>query len=276
MDFLDKQKRLIATLQGYGSCAVAFSGGVDSALVAKAAVIALGDSAVAITGTSDSLAAGELEQAAETAKLIGIRHRVIATHEFDNPNYVANATDRCFHCKDELYTKIDSILRELQVDVVVNGANVDDLGDFRPGLHAAANHHVRSPLADCGLTKAEVRRLAMEWQLPVWDKPATPCLSSRVAYGEEVTPERLRMIDRSERYLKELGFRIVRVRYHTGDMARIEVATDELPRLWQLDLAEVSRSIREFGFRWVTVDLEGFRSGSLNGFVALETLELKP
>ena len=170
-------------LAGYGRCAVAFSGGVDSAVVAKAAQVALGDAAVAVTGTSDALAAGELEAARDLAAQIGIRHVVISTEEFANPDYVANKADRCYHCKTELYSQLGRMRERLGVDVVVNGANADDLGDYRPGMQAADEHDVRSPLAECGLTKQEVRQLAASWELPVADKPATPCLSSRVAYG---------------------------------------------------------------------------------------------
>ena len=190
---------------------VAYSGGVDSAVVAKAAQLALADRAVAVTGTSYSLADGELNAARQLAELIGIRHQVLETREFDNPSYVRNSADRCYHCKTELYTRLDHYLADLDVDVIVNGANADDLGDYRPGMQAANEHKVQSPLADCGLSGSEVRQLAAQWSLPVWDKPATPCLSSRVAYGEEVTPERLAMIDAAERFLREHGLVELRV-----------------------------------------------------------------
>ena len=192
MSSLDaKRDSLLAALRQLESCAVAFSGGVDSAVVAKAAAIALGDAAVAVTGTSASLAAGELEAAEQIAKLIGIRHVVVATDELESPDYLKNAPDRCYHCKTELYTQLERLLPKLDVKAIVNGANADDLGDYRPGMRAASEHRIHSPLADCGITKAEVRELAAAWGLPVWDKPATPCLSSRIAYGEEVTPDRL-------------------------------------------------------------------------------------
>jgi uncharacterized protein len=266
----EKRAALLAALARLGSCAVAFSGGVDSAVVAKAAALALGEQAVAVTGTSASLASGEREQAEELARLIGIRHVVIDTHELESGDYARNAPDRCFHCKTELYSRLENLLPQLGVRAIVNGANADDLGDYRPGMQAAANYRIVSPLADCGLTKAEVRQLAADWGLPVWDKPATPCLSSRIAYGEEVTPERLAMIDRAEQYLRGLGLREFRVRYHKGDLARIEVPLAELPRLIETDgRRELAAEFRRLGFKFVTLDLEGFRSGSLNQLVQI-------
>src|SRR5437764_6177564 len=227
----DKRDALLTALQQVGSCAVAFSGGVDSAVVAKAAVLALGNAAVAVTGTSASLAEGELEAAEQLARTIGIRHLVIATDELSQPDYLKNAPDRCYHCKTELYAQLEALLPKLGVKAIVNGANADDLGDYRPGMQAAAEHRIHSPLADCGIRKAEVRELAASWGLPVWDKPATPCLSSRIAYGEEVTPERLAKIDRDEQFLRRQGLANLRVLYHGGDLARIEVPGSELPRL---------------------------------------------
>src|SRR5437868_2183257 len=215
-----KRDALLETIRTLRSCAVAFSGGVDSAVVAKAAALALGKSAVAVTGTSASLAEGELETARQVAELIGIRHIVIATDELSRPDYLKNAPDRCYHCKTELYTQLEALLPKLGVKAIVNGANADDLGDYRPGMQAASEHRIYSPLAGCGITKAEVRELAAGWGLPVWDKPATPCLSSRIAYGEEVTPERLAMIDRAEQFLRGQGLQNLRVRYHRGDLAR--------------------------------------------------------
>ena len=226
-----KRDRLLSVIAGYGSCAVAFSGGVDSAVVAKAAQLALGDKAVAVTGVSDSLAQGELAEAERLAVCIGIRHQVLSTDEFSQADYRRNAPDRCYHCKTELYAQLEGMAAPLGVAVIANGANWDDRGDHRPGMHAATEHSVRSPLLECELTKAEVRQLAADWELPVWDKPASPCLSSRIAYGEEVTPERVAMVDAAEQFLKSRGFRELRVRYHKGDMARIEVPLAELPRL---------------------------------------------
>src|SRR5262245_57080177 len=272
MNSLDaKRDALIAALRGLESCAVAFSGGVDSAVVAKAAAISLGDAAVAVTGTSASVAVGELEAAAELARLIGIRHVVIATDELQSPEYLRNAPDRCYHCKTELYTQLERLLPQLGVKAIVNGANADDLGDYRPGMQAASEHRIHSPLADCGISKAEVRELAAGWSLPVWDKPATPCLSSRIAYGEEVTPDRLAIIDQAEQFLRSRGLINLRVRYHKGDLARIEVPLAELPRLCDGELRrELTAELRRLGFKFVTLDLEGFRSGSLNQLVQIQ------
>ncbi|MEX0938866.1 MAG: ATP-dependent sacrificial sulfur transferase LarE [Pirellulales bacterium] len=273
-DLVTKRDRLLLLMRGYGSCAVAFSAGVDSTVVAKAAQLALGESAVAITGTSASLAEGELDEARRLAEQIGIRHQVIATGELDSADYVRNAPDRCYHCKTELYTEMGRFASQLGVAVLVNGANVDDLGDYRPGMQAASEHRVESPLAECGITKQEVRQLAAEWELPVWDKPATPCLSSRIAYGQAVTPERLAMIDKAEQYLRELGLPVVRVRYHEGDVARLEVPPDALARLCSQEIREpLVKRFKELGFRFVSLDLEGFRSGSLNNLVPLDVLQ---
>ena len=270
-----KRDRLLDVLRGYGSCAVAFSGGVDSAVVAQAAQLALGESAVAVTGTSASLAQGELDEAIQLARQIGIRHEVISTNEFANPEYLKNSPDRCYHCKTELYTNLDGMAERLNVAVAANGANTDDQGDHRPGMIAASEHAVRSPLIEAGLNKQEVRQLAAHWGIPVWDKPATPCLSSRIAYGEEVTPERVSMIDNAERYLRTQGLRELRVRYHPGDVARIEVPVEALSRLCSPEVREdLVRQFRQLGFKLVTLDLEGFRSGSLNTLIPSESLRL--
>jgi len=226
----EKLDRLLRLLESYGSCAVAFSGGLDSAVLAKAAATALGDRAVAVTGTSQSLARGELDQARAVARQIGIRHEVIETGELSIPEYQRNQADRCYHCKNELFTRVEELARRLDVAVVADGSNRDDHGEHRPGIRAARDRKVESPLAECGLTKDELRTLAAHWAIPIWNKPATPCLSSRIAYGEEVTPERLQMIDGSERFLRERGFEPLRVRYHRGDVARIEVGADALAR----------------------------------------------
>jgi pyridinium-3,5-biscarboxylic acid mononucleotide sulfurtransferase len=272
-DLNAKRQQLIDLIRGLPECAVAFSAGVDSTVVAKAAQIALGDRAVAVTGISPSLAEGELEQARHLAELIGIRHETIVTDEFQNPDYRKNAPDRCYHCKSELYTQIERIAPKLNVEVILNGANADDLGDYRPGTQAAAEHRVRSPLAECHITKEEVRQLAADWDLPIWDKPAMPCLASRIAYGEEVTTERLEMIDRGEQFLRRHGFPTVRVRYHQGDVARLEVPADKLVDLCRDDLRlALVEHFKQLGFRFVAMDLEGFRSGSLNVLVPIEVL----
>jgi uncharacterized protein len=268
-----QRERLVETLRGYGRVAVAFSGGIDSTVVAQAAYEALGDAAIAVTAVSESLAVGELEEAQELARKIGIRHRVIHTEEFTDPNYLRNDSDRCYFCKSELYGRLLGMLGELLVDVIASGANTDDMGDYRPGLRAASEHGVRHPLQECGLSKADVRVLARAWELPTWDKPATPCLSSRIAYGEDVNPERVRMVGQAEQWLRQRGFRMLRVRYHKGDLARIEVPLDDLPRFVELELrGELIPAFRTLGFKFVTLDLEGFRSGSLNSMIPVENL----
>jgi uncharacterized protein len=260
-----QRDRLLVLLRSYGSCAVAFSGGLDSTVLAKAAQLALGDRAVAVTGVSASLAVGELDGAKQLAQQIGIRHEVIETGELSNPAYRANQADRCYHCKTELFVQVEQLAERLGVAVVADGSNRDDLGEYRPGMKAARERKVKSPLAECGLTKAEIRQLAEYWELSTWDKPATPCLSSRIAYGEQVTPERLAMVDRAERFLRGLGFQPLRVRYHKGDVARIEVAVDQLPRFADAEFRrEVVEQLKSAGFKYIALDLEGFRSGSMN------------
>jgi uncharacterized protein len=270
-----KRDRLLDLLRSYGSCAVAFSGGLDSTVLAKAAQLALGDRAVAVTASSASLAAGELDESIALARQIGIRHEVIRTDELAVPGYQANAGDRCYFCKSELFLKVERIAARLGVAVVCDGSNRDDQGEHRPGIQAARERQVRSPLAECSLGKAELRALAAAWDLPTWDKPATPCLSSRIAYGERVTPERLAMIDQAEQFLRERGFQPLRVRYHKGDMARIEVSLDALPRLAEGELRRaLVEHLRSLGFKYVALDLEGFRSGSMNAVLPLDSLRI--
>jgi len=272
----EKRSALLDRLAGYGRVAVAFSAGVDSTVVAKAAQLACGDDAVAVTAISPSLASGESEEAAQLAELIGIRHRTIETREFSQSEYLKNAPDRCYFCKTELYTQIEARHAELGVDVVVNGANLDDRGDYRPGMRAAVEHTVRSPLIETGFTKADVRELARYWDLPVWDKPATPCLSSRIAYGVEVTEERIRRIDRAEQFLRnEFGLRELRVRHEVNDLARLEFPVDDIPRLLEPSHRErITSELRQLGFKYVTIDLDGFRSGSMNSVLPLTHLQL--
>ncbi len=269
-------EKLVEILQQYGRVAVALSGGVDSAVVAQAAFIACGDQAVAVTASSPSLATGELDLAKKLSAEIGIRHEVIKTAEFEVAGYQRNAGDRCYYCKSELYQFIEEILPRLNVDVICNGANLDDQGDHRPGMRAAQEHSVRSPMVEAGMTKADVRALAKHWGLEVWDKPAMPCLSSRVAYGVEVTAERVQMIDRAESFLREtFSLRELRVRYETNDLARIEVPVESIATLVAPDCREqIVQKFREIGFRYVTIDLEGFRSGNLNQI--LDFVEFQP
>jgi pyridinium-3,5-biscarboxylic acid mononucleotide sulfurtransferase len=266
-----KRDRLLEVLRSLGSVAVAFSGGIDSTVVAQAAHLALGDRALAVTADSPSVPRAEIEDARRLAQRIGIRHRVIPTAEFSDANYVRNDGSRCYYCKSELYSRIEALLPELGTSVICSGANLDDSGDYRPGLKAAAEHRVRHPLQEAGFTKADVRALALAWDLPTWDKPASPCLSSRLAPGVEVTPERTARIEAAEEHLHALGYRECRVRLHEGELARIEVPSNELLRLLEPSVhKELVRRLKELGFRFVTLDLEGFRSGNLNQLVSLE------
>ena len=264
---------LLQALSKYERCVVAFSAGVDSSVVAKAAAIALGDRAMAVTAVSPSLASGELEEALALAKMIGICHETIRTNELAQDGYRRNLHDRCYFCKTELYAQIQLLVEAYPDCVIANGTNCDDLSDHRPGLVAADEHRVRSPLVECGLRKHQVRDLAAHWELPVWDKPAAPCLSSRLAYGVTVTPERLQMVDQAERFLRQEGFRELRVRYHEGDLARIEVPQEAIEKLAQEPLrSEVEKAFRDLGFKFVTIDLAGFRSGGLNALIPPESL----
>jgi uncharacterized protein len=270
-----KRDRLLTVLRELGSVAVAFSGGIDSTVVAKAAQLALGDRAVAITADSASVPRREVVEARRLAEEIGIRHLVVQTEEFADPDYVRNDGSRCYYCKDELYGRIETLLPELGAAVICSGANLDDQGDYRPGLKAAAEHRVRHPLQEAGFTKADVRALALAWGLPTWDKPASPCLSSRLAPGVEVTRERTGRVEAAEEYLRALGLRECRVRLHEGELARVEVPAAELPRFAAPEVREgLVRRLKELGFRYVTLDLEGFRSGSLNDLVSLELRKL--
>jgi pyridinium-3,5-biscarboxylic acid mononucleotide sulfurtransferase len=243
---------------------VAFSGGVDSAYLAYVANQELGSRALAATGDSASYPSFQRELAEGLIKQFGLRHEVVFTEEFNDLNYTSNPPNRCYYCKSELYTKLIQLARQRGFDVICDGTNADDVGDYRPGREAARQMGVRSPLLECGLTKAEIRELSRRAGLRSWDEPASACLSSRVPYGQVVTIQKLSMIDEAELALKQLGFRQVRVRHHE-DIARIEVADDEMPRALDLEMARrMSAALRELGFKYVTLDLEGYRTGSLN------------
>lgn len=261
---LPKQEALFALLKNMGHVIVAYSGGTDSAYLAWAAAQVLGPNAVAITADSASIPASHKRDAEEFAKTFQIRHEYIETFEFENPDYIKNDKNRCFHCKDELFSRLDKVCTERGIENVVYGVNVDDLGDWRPGQGAAKAHNVKAPLVDAGLSKAEIRELSRLAGLPTWDRPAAACLSSRIPYGTEVTKERIKTVEDGEEALKALGFRQFRTRFH-GDLVRIEVAVDELEKALQPAMAARFVEIfKPLGFHYVTLDLQGYRQGSLN------------
>jgi pyridinium-3,5-biscarboxylic acid mononucleotide sulfurtransferase len=261
---IEKLDRLRALFSEIDRAVIAYSGGIDSTLVAKVAFDVLGDRALAITAESPSLLPEDLEDARVQAAEIGIKHQVVLTHEMDNPNYTSNPINRCYFCKSELHDTLKPMALSLGYPYVIDGVNADDLQDYRPGIQAAKERGARSPLAELGISKFEVREISKHLELPWWDKPAQPCLSSRFPYGEEITIEKLKRVGRGELYLRRLGWQNVRVRSQ-GDTARIEVMPEEVKRfVIETDLGALVEGLRSFGFMYVTLDLEGYRSGKLN------------
>lgn len=266
----EKQERLLDGLRALGRVIVAYSGGTDSAYLAWATTRALGnENALIVTADSASIPASHKRDAEALAREFGFRHEFIATREFENSDYVRNAADRCFHCKDELFDCLEALGRERGIDNIVYGVNVDDLGDYRPGQNAAKQHRAKAPLVDAGLRKAEIRELSRLAGLPTWDRPASACLSSRIPYGTPVTPETVKTVEAGEEALRALGFRQLRTRFH-GELVRIEIAPDEIERA--LTPAMAARFVAIFkplGFHYVTLDLEGYRQGALNESLGL-------
>jgi uncharacterized protein len=266
----EREAALYRRLEALPSLIVAYSGGVDSAFLAWAATRALGDRALSVTADSASYPDRHRQMALALALQFHFRHEIIQTGELDSPDYRANHADRCYHCKHELFTRLAALAAERGVAAVADGSNADDRGDYRPGRRAAAEFGVISPLDEAGLTKADIRTLAREAGLPTWDEPASACLSSRIPYFSEVTEEKLRVIEEAEEAVRALGFRVIRVRHH-GEIARLEVAREEMPRLLEPEISDrITAALTALGFRYVAVDLKGYRLGSLNAGLSLK------
>ena len=271
---IEKLEQLKAIFVEMEQALIAYSGGVDSTLVAKIAYDVLGDRALAVTAVSPSLLPEELEDAKIQAATIGIPHQIVQTHEMENPNYTSNPVNRCYFCKSELHDTLKPLAIKLGYPYVVDGVNADDLHDYRPGIQAAKERGARSPLAEIGITKAEVRQLSQQLSLPWWDKPAQPCLSSRFPYGEEITVAKLQRVGRAEIYLRKLGLKNLRVR-SVGDTARIELQSEQIKEfVLATDLQSLVSDFQKFGFVYVTLDLEGYRSGKLNQVLNQEALSV--
>jgi uncharacterized protein len=275
MMLTEKFDQLKVLFQEMEQALIAYSGGVDSTLVAKIAYDVLGDRALAVTAVSPSLLPEELEDAKIQAATIGIRHQIVQTYEMENPNYTSNPVNRCYFCKSELHDTLKPLALELGYPYVVDGVNADDLHDYRPGIQAAKERGARSPLAEVGVTKVEVRQLSQELGLPWWDKPAQPCLSSRFPYGEEITVAKLQRVGRAEIFLRKLGWQNLRVRSE-GDTARIELLPEQIKEfVLKTDLQILIKAFQDFGFIYVTLDLEGYRSGKLNQVLNREVAGVK-
>jgi uncharacterized protein len=272
-DLEQKRRALYDRLRLLGRLMVAYSGGTDSAYLAWSAYQVLGSEMVAVIADSPSLARADLRSAVDFAATHSIPLRIVETNELADPNYVRNGGDRCFHCKDELFEVMTNLCDSVASGMpLAYGMNVDDIGDFRPGQKAAAQHNVLAPLAEAGLTKAEIRGLARQANLSVWDRPAAACLSSRIAYGLPVTPETLDRIEQAEAFLASLGLRQFRVRHH-GEIARVEIARAEMEQIFSLTiLDQISTTLKRLGYKFITLDLEGFRSGSMNGLLPASTI----
>ncbi len=262
---VEKENKLLEILRTYGPVVVAFSGGVDSSVLSKAAKLALGDKVVAITAASELLPQEELTDAKEVAEIIGIEHKVISVQDLANPKFVANDRERCYYCKEKRFALLTNWAQENGYQKVIEGSNLDDDGDYRPGMRALSeNDFVASPLVAAGFNKTDIRNLAKKWNLPVWNKPSAACLASRISYGLEITADRLKQVERAERIVRQHVQGQLRVRHH-GNLARIEVAAELLPTLLDHNVNEsIVREIKKLGFTYVTLDLQGYRMGSQN------------